>query len=193
MPWRGDTGIKDKIYSKLLCLMLAASLHTVLHSNGSGGCSMCSSLHKHQWAQSPAVPYTDDGEIWPKLKREWSELRPFGLHDNVLNLNDIASVSLVWALKDVSCSLLSTRRKAMSCMTLTGRQDSLSASRFIPTLNYYFKMQGLALFLLLAFRTNSSYDRWWEGRKLWDAINTKVQDMTRMAMGECKPQQNPPL
>lgn len=45
-------------------------------------------------------------------------------------------------------------------------------------------MQGLALFLLLAFRTNSSYDRWWEGRKLWEAINNKVQDMSRMALGK---------
>ena len=25
-------------------------------------------------------------------------------------------------------------------------------------------VQGLALFLLLAFRTNSSYERWWEGK-----------------------------
>ena len=27
---------------------------------------------------------------------------------------------------------------------------------------------GLALFLLLSFRTNSCYERWWEGRKLWE-------------------------
>ena len=75
-------------------------------------------------------------------------------------------------------------------MTLIGMQDSPSASR---QSKLELLLQGLALFLLLAFRTNSSYDRWWEGRKLWDAINTKVQDMTRMAMGECTFQQNPPL
>jgi ion channel-forming bestrophin family protein len=26
---------------------------------------------------------------------------------------------------------------------------------------------GLILSLLMVFRTNSAYDRWWEGRKLW--------------------------
>ncbi|KAK9813023.1 hypothetical protein WJX72_007657 [[Myrmecia] bisecta] len=45
---------------------------------------------------------------------------------------------------------------------------------------------GLSLFLLLAFRTNSSYDRWWEGRKLWDGIASKAQDMGRVACGWSK-------
>jgi ion channel-forming bestrophin family protein len=30
-----------------------------------------------------------------------------------------------------------------------------------------FSLVGIILSLLLAFRTNSAYDRWWEGRKLW--------------------------
>ncbi|KAK9803672.1 hypothetical protein WJX72_010504 [[Myrmecia] bisecta] len=46
---------------------------------------------------------------------------------------------------------------------------------------------GLSLFLLLAFRTNSSYDRWWEGRKLWDGIASKSQDLGRMAVGWVAP------
>ncbi len=29
---------------------------------------------------------------------------------------------------------------------------------------------GLVLSLLLVFRTNSAYDRWWEGRKLWGSL-----------------------
>ena len=29
---------------------------------------------------------------------------------------------------------------------------------------------GFVLSLLLAYRTNTAYDRWWEGRKLWGAI-----------------------
>lgn len=31
-------------------------------------------------------------------------------------------------------------------------------------------MMGLMLGVLLAFRTNGAYDRWWEGRKLWGAL-----------------------
>jgi putative membrane protein len=30
-----------------------------------------------------------------------------------------------------------------------------------------FSILGFTLSLMLAFRTNSAYDRWWEGRKLW--------------------------
>jgi predicted membrane chloride channel (bestrophin family) len=33
----------------------------------------------------------------------------------------------------------------------------------------------------MTFRTNNSYDRWWEGRKLWDAIFHKCLDMGRVA------------
>lgn len=43
--------------------------------------------------------------------------------------------------------------------------------------NYYLKnlfhlntLLGFALSLLLVFRTNTAYDRWWEGRKLWGAL-----------------------
>lgn len=33
-----------------------------------------------------------------------------------------------------------------------------------------FTIVGAALAIFLAFRTNSAYDRWWEGRKLWGAL-----------------------
>lgn len=29
---------------------------------------------------------------------------------------------------------------------------------------------GFVLSLLLAYRTNTAYDRWWEGRKLWGSL-----------------------
>ena len=45
-------------------------------------------------------------------------------------------------------------------------------------------VQGLALFLLLSFRTNSSYERWWEGRKVWEGMACKIQDTARIAMGK---------
>ncbi|KAK9813169.1 hypothetical protein WJX72_010064 [[Myrmecia] bisecta] len=45
---------------------------------------------------------------------------------------------------------------------------------------------GLSLFLLLGFRTNSSYDRWWEGRKVWDAMTSKAQDMGRLVVARMK-------
>lgn len=38
---------------------------------------------------------------------------------------------------------------------------------------------GFVLSMLLVFRTNSAYDRWWEGRKLWGAL---VNNSRNMAM-----------
>jgi ion channel-forming bestrophin family protein len=40
-------------------------------------------------------------------------------------------------------------------------------------------LQGTILGLLLVFRTNTAYDRWWEGRKLWGQL---VNDMRNLAM-----------
>ncbi len=40
---------------------------------------------------------------------------------------------------------------------------------------------GLALGLLLVFRTNASYDRFWEGRKLWGGIVNESRNLARGA------------
>jgi putative membrane protein len=33
-----------------------------------------------------------------------------------------------------------------------------------------FSLLGVVLSILLSFRTNTAYDRWWEGRKLWGEL-----------------------
>lgn len=38
---------------------------------------------------------------------------------------------------------------------------------------------GVALGLLLVFRTNASYDRYWEGRKLWGSIVNETRNLVR--------------
>jgi putative membrane protein len=40
---------------------------------------------------------------------------------------------------------------------------------------------GVALGLLLVFRTNSSYDRFWEGRRMWGAIVNESRNLARAA------------
>lgn len=40
---------------------------------------------------------------------------------------------------------------------------------------------GVALGLLLVFRTNASYDRFWEGRRLWGAIVNDSRNLARAA------------
>jgi putative membrane protein len=36
---------------------------------------------------------------------------------------------------------------------------------------------GLIMSLLLAFRTNTAYERWWEGRKLWGQLVNEIRNM----------------
>jgi putative membrane protein len=40
----------------------------------------------------------------------------------------------------------------------------------IKNLSIMHSMLGFVISLLLAYRTNTAYDRWWEGRKLWGAL-----------------------
>jgi putative membrane protein len=42
-------------------------------------------------------------------------------------------------------------------------------SEFQPTIAMH-SLLGIVLGLFLVFRTNTAYDRWWEGRKLWGAM-----------------------
>ncbi|MFM9908331.1 MAG: bestrophin family protein [Chitinophagaceae bacterium] len=46
----------------------------------------------------------------------------------------------------------------------------LSKGSYISNLTILHQLLGFVLSLLLVFRTNSAYDRWWEGRKLWGAL-----------------------
>jgi putative membrane protein len=58
-----------------------------------------------------------------------------------------------------------------SCMGFCGSWIHLDAKAHTHT--------GLALFLLIAFRANSSYDRYWEGRKLWGLLINRTRDLAR--------------
>lgn len=54
--------------------------------------------------------------------------------------------------------------------------------RAIPTIEKVHGFVGPALALLLVFRTNSSYDRFWEARKLWGSIVNESRNVTRDAV-----------
>ncbi|KAF5842132.1 Bestrophin/UPF0187 [Dunaliella salina] len=43
-------------------------------------------------------------------------------------------------------------------------------------------LTGFAVSLLLVFRTNQSYDRWWEARKVWGTILNRVRDIATQAV-----------
>jgi ion channel-forming bestrophin family protein len=53
---------------------------------------------------------------------------------------------------------------------------------FLSNLMAVYSLIGFVLSLLLVFRTNSAYDRWWEGRKKWgELVNTTRNLAIRLA------------
>lgn len=48
-----------------------------------------------------------------------------------------------------------------------------------------FTIIGGVLGFLLVFRTNTSYDRYWEGRKLWGEINNQTRNMAMKIINYC--------
>jgi len=46
----------------------------------------------------------------------------------------------------------------------------LSDKSYVKNLTLMHTTVGFVLSLLLAYRTNTAYDRWWEGRKLWGSL-----------------------
>ena len=46
----------------------------------------------------------------------------------------------------------------------------LSQNSHVKNITIMHSMLGFVISLLLVFRTNTAYDRWWEGRKLWGAL-----------------------
>ena len=47
---------------------------------------------------------------------------------------------------------------------------------------WFYNLLGSALGLLLVFRTNTAYNRFWEGRKIWEKILNSLRDLGRMTV-----------
>jgi putative membrane protein len=46
----------------------------------------------------------------------------------------------------------------------------LSANNYLKNVSVLHTLLGFAISMLLVFRTNTAYDRWWEGRRQWGAL-----------------------
>ena len=55
-----------------------------------------------------------------------------------------------------------------------------------------FTLVGIALGIFLGFRNNASYDRWWEGRKLWGAAVNDTRSLARQIVTLVGPQPGGP-
>jgi len=77
---------------------------------------------------------------------------------------------------------------ALRSLYVTAVATALTAVHFLVTPLSVAGVLGVhgivstALGLLLVFRTNASYDRWWEGRKLWGGIVNTCRNLARQAV-----------
>lgn len=57
----------------------------------------------------------------------------------------------------------------------------LSQSSYVKNLTLIHSTLGLVISMLLVFRTNTAYERWWEGRKLWgNLVNSSRNFMLKL-------------
>lgn len=53
----------------------------------------------------------------------------------------------------------------------------LSKDSYAKNITLIHSLLSLVLSMLLVFRTNTAYDRWWEGRKLWGALTNNSRNL----------------
>lgn len=54
----------------------------------------------------------------------------------------------------------------------------LSEKSYVKNITIMHGMLGFVISLLLAYRINSAYDRWWEGRKLWGSLVNNSRNLS---------------
>lgn len=68
------------------------------------------------------------------------------------------------------------------CIGVLYARSLMHNERFLLLNPAPFTLFGLALALFLGFRNSASYDRFWEGRKLWGALLTDARSLARQAL-----------
>ena len=85
----------------------------------------------------------------------------------IFSLNKSDTIRILWK-QLIYISLLAALIIMLLHLLSKDHQDILSD--YTKELTAIYSLIGFVMSLLLLFRTNGAYDRWWEGRKLWGAI-----------------------
>jgi putative membrane protein len=94
-------------------------------------------------------------------------------HDWLNHLFDIRG-SL---LREISLRVITCVGWSIVVVLVHANRQSLGFDTVISSIPH--SLIGAALSLLLVFRTNASYDRFWEGRKLWGSIVNESRNLGR--------------
>ncbi|MCB0705972.1 MAG: bestrophin family protein [Saprospiraceae bacterium] len=82
-------------------------------------------------------------------------------------LGDISHLAKSWTMVRISRAVLGIGVYALLvCIVL----EEMNWVQYIQMNTSVFSLLGVILSIFLVFRTNTAYDRWWEGRKQWGAL-----------------------
>ena len=87
-------------------------------------------------------------------------------------LGDIAHLSRSWTMRRIVRTTAGVAAfTTVFCIVVLEFELALHAPSTI------FSLLGIVLSVLLVFRTNTAYDRWWEGRKQWGALVNNCRNL----------------
>jgi ion channel-forming bestrophin family protein len=99
-------------------------------------------------------------------------------HSNKYWLKDITHLFRSWTMTRIIRAVMGIGVYTLAIcavMAFVFPQTNLNFSASI------FSLLGIVLSILLVFRTNTAYDRWWEGRQQWGALVNHCRNLAIMA------------
>jgi putative membrane protein len=89
-------------------------------------------------------------------------------------LKDVRHLFTSWTMQRVIRGTVGVMAFTAALAFLQSQIVQLQKARIDVTI---FSLLGVVLSILLSFRTNTAYDRWWEGRKLWGELVNNCRNM----------------
>lgn len=88
-------------------------------------------------------------------------------------LRDLVHLYKSWTMQHVAKSTLLVMLATAIIAFIPNRIFPFRGSGLVTI----FSLLGVVLSILLSFRTNTAYDRWWEGRKLWGELVNNCRNL----------------
>ncbi len=131
--------------------------------------------------------YSYDSWLWHRapgrlIRNFQGTFRSNVLRNVRLEVMTVASLAAAICLYNDDLSLVAETFRGFDLNTIA---DLLDARPTLQISMLPFTLASPALFLLLVFRTNASYDRWWESRKVWGATINTCRDIARQIVMRC--------
>ena len=89
-------------------------------------------------------------------------------------LRDIGHLTKSWTMQKIGSAVIVVGLICLAVCAFIIEMDYMD--RLVVDASV-FSFLGIVLSILLVFRTNTAYDRWWEGRKQWGALVNNCRNM----------------